>query len=40
MQSLWELGGGIANQVYNAWWIGVRLAWDVPRATTELCGGG
>ena len=31
--NLWELGGDMANQVYNAWWTGVRLAWDVPRAT-------
>ena len=31
--NLWELGGNMANQVYNAWGIGVRLSWDVPRAT-------
>jgi hypothetical protein len=31
--NLWELGGEMAKQVYNAWWTGVRLAWDVPRAT-------
>ena len=31
--NLWELGGSMSEQVYNAWGIGIRLAWDVPRAT-------
>jgi hypothetical protein len=25
--NLRELGGDMANQVFNAWWIGVRLPW-------------
>ena len=43
--NLWDLGGNMATQVYNSWWTGVRLAWDVPRATRGylvqhvLCGG-
>ena len=31
--NLWDLGGNMASQVYNSWGTGVRLAWDVPRAT-------
>ena len=43
--NLWDLGGNMATQVYNSWWTGVRLAWEVPRATRGylvqhvLCGG-
>ena len=28
-----DLGGNMATQVYNSWGTGVRIAWDVPRAT-------
>ena len=31
--NLWELGGRMANQVYNSWGTAVRLTWSVPRAT-------
>ena len=31
--NLWELGGNMANQVYNAWGTATRLSWGVPRAT-------
>ena len=30
---LWDLGGDLAQQYYNAWNVCVRLAWQVPRAT-------
>ena len=35
----------MATQVYSSWWTGVKLAWQVPRATRSylakhvLCGG-
>ena len=31
--NLWELGGQMAQQVYNSWGTAVKLAWSVPRAT-------
>ena len=30
---LWDLGGEGASQLYNAWSTGIKLAWEVPRAT-------
>ena len=30
---LWDLGGDLAQQYYNAWNTCVKLAWQVPRAT-------
>ena len=32
---LWELGGQMANQVYNSWGTAIKLAWSVPRATRK-----
>ena len=29
---LWDLGGSLANQYFNAWNVCVKLAWQVPRA--------
>ena len=34
---LWDLGGDLAQQYYNAWNTCVKLAWQVPRATHLLC---
>ena len=31
--NLWELGGNMSQQVFNAWGTAIRLAWNVPRAT-------
>lgn len=31
--NLWDLCGNMAGQVFSSWWTGVKLAWDVPRAT-------
>ena len=30
---LWDLSGGKADQVFNAWTTAVKLAWAVPRGT-------
>ena len=30
---LWDLGGDMANQMYNTWNTAVKLAWDLPRGT-------
>ena len=31
--NLWNLGGALAEQVYNAWTTCIKLTWNVPRAT-------